>query len=390
LGAIFYLVLCALSPWIAWYKESADLTLIARVEFLSVVFSSLGLIQSTLLIKRSDFRHLARANVLSVFISGATVVTLALLGFGVWALVAQILIQSFSKTLILWILSAWRPRLIFSWVSAREMLGFSSKLIVGSLANTVSANFYTTALGSYISDVQLGAYDRANKIKETATGFLSHTFGNSIIVMLAQLQEQPDRFREAFRKSQRSISFLLFPALVGLIVVAQPMVEVVLTAKWLPSVPYIRLLCLSGMVATLNNMHGRALKVKGRSDITLALDITDALLLIAFLYATIRYGLQVAILSDVAAKTLVFISYGTVSSRILGYRWVDQLRDVLPYTALAVGMGAAIWPLGLVIASPLGLLVAQLAAGAALYLGLTRLFGMKEWADIQKIMNYKL
>lgn len=387
LGVIFYLVLYCLSPWIAEYNNMPELAGIARIQFVSVIFYSLGLIQSTLLIKKSNFRRVAQANVFSVFLAAATAIGLALLGYGVWALVGQVLVQSFSKTLLLWILSGWTPRFVYSWTSVRNMFGFSSKLIAGSLANTVSANFYNSALGDYIPQASLGFYERANKIKETGTGLLTHTFGHSISVMLAQLQQQPDRFRQAFRKSMRSISFFLFPAMLGLVVLAAPLVEVVLTAKWLPSVPYIQLLCFSGIFATLNFMHANALKIKGRSDVTLVLDVTSAVLLVGFLLLTIRYGLQVAILSDIAAKLIVFVCYGTASSRILGYRWIDQLRDLLPYAALAVGMGALIWPLQWVIGNTVLLLIGQLVAGAGFYLGLTHILGSRVWQEVCEMLK---
>lgn len=387
LGVAFYIILYGLSPWIAAYNRMPELAGIARVQFISVVFYSLGLIQSTLLIKKSDFRRVAQANVISVFLSAVTVIVLALLGYGVWALVAQTLVQSFSKTATLWILSRWRPRFRFSWASVREMFGFSSRLIAGSLANTVSANFYASALGEYIPRAQLGLYNQANKIKETATGFLTHTFGHSVSVMLAQLQHEPERFRLAFRKSIRSFSFFLFPVLLGLVAAAPALVEVVLTAKWLPAVPYIRLLSFSGIFAALNFMHSNALKIKGRSDVTLVLDVTNAVLLVGFLLLTIRYGLEVAILSDVAAKAIVFICYGTASARILGYRWADQLRDLFPYAALAVGMGALIWPLPHVIGHTVLLLIAQLGIGAAFYLGFTHALGSKVWQEVREMLK---
>ena len=379
LGGLFYLLLWLAAPFIAAYNHAPELTLIARVQFLTVLFYSLGLIQSTHLIKQSDFKRLGIANVFSVALSSGVAVGMALSGCGYWALVGQTLTQAVSRTLLLWVLSRWMPRLTYSWASFRTMFGFSSKLILGNLANTFSANFYASVLGRYFP---LGFYERAHKIKETGVGFMTHTFGQSIYLMLSQLQHETERFTQALRKSIRTVSFLLFPAMLGLAVVAPPLVEVVITDKWLPAVPYLRILCFSGILAVLNYMYSNALKVKGRSDITLILDVANALLLISFLFLSIRYGLRAAVLADACAKLIVFVAYGIAVSRGIGYRWRDQWRDVLPYAGLSAAMCALVWPLSHVIGNNWLLLAAQVGIGAGFYLGANKLLGSNVWEEV--------
>ena len=389
LAVFLYGLLFALTPVIARYNDMPGLIPVARWHFLSFVFSSLGLIQSIQLHKRNDFRRIAQANTASVFLGAATVITLAAMGYGYWALVGQVLVASVSKTTILWVLNAWRPRAIFHWDSMRQVFGFSSKLILGDLASIFSGNYYSSALGGYIPQEQLGSYYQAVRMRDTVPGFLNHIFGGSILVMLSRLLGEPERFRAAFRKSLRVFSFLFFPAMLGFFVTAQPLVEAIISTKWLPSVPYIRLLCLSSLFALLNVQHANAIRIFGRSDIYLIFSIVNAVLIIIFLPLTIRYGLQAAIVADIAVRGVVYGCYGTASARILGYRWADQLRDLAPYLVLSVGMAAAIWLLQYLIGNAWLLFPAQIGLGAFLYLGATYLLGSKVFEEARQMILKK-
>ena len=387
LGVAFYLLLYALSPWIAHYNGRPELLQIARIQFLAVIFYSLGLIQSTRLVMRSDFRRLGMANVGSIILAGAGAFILLYNGYGVWAYVGMVMGQAFFRMLLLWILARWRPRLQYSWKSFREMFRFSSKLILGALANNISLNFYASALGEYLQTWQVGSYERAHKIKETAAGFFNYIFGYSIYLMLSQLQDQPGRFLQAFRKSVRSVSFFLFPAMLGLGVMAKPFIEFVLTAEYLPSAPLLRILCFSGILYVLNYFYGNALKVRGRSDVTLGLEIVNAVLIVSFLFLTIRHGLEIALMADIAARLIVFVCYAIAASRLLDYRLGDQLRDLLPYAALSLAMAALIWPLQYLIHSNLLLLIAQLGAGGLFYWGVNKLLGSKVLEEIHETIR---
>ena len=389
LGVLFYAILFSLSPAIARYNQAPELTQVARWQFLSVIFSSLGMIHSVQLLKRNDFRGIAQANAVSVFLGSAAVIACSAMGYGYWALVAQALVLAGSKTLMLWALNGWRPRRMFHLASVRQVFGFSSKLILGDLADKVSANYYNSALGHYIPQARLGDYNRSNNIKDTANGFLNYIFGSSIVVMLSRLQDEPERFRSAFRKSLRTLSFLLFPATLGLFVVAPPLIEAVLTDKWSSTVPYIRLLCFSSLLAVLNTQHANAMKIRGRSDMTLIFSIVNTVLLVIFLPLTIRYGLQAAIGADIAVRAVVYGCYGMASARILGYRPMDQWRDLAPYAGLAAVMAAAVWPLQYLIGNAWLLSLAQIGLGAILYLGSTGLLGSKVFDEVRQTVLKK-
>lgn len=389
LGALFYVALFFSAPLIAHYNNLPELTGIARVQFLIVIFYSLGLIQSTRLIKQSDFKRLGIANVTSVFVSVVVVLVLAILGYGVWAIVMQYLAQAFTRLVLLWFLSDFKPRLMYSWRSFREMFGFSSKLIVGSLTNSISLNFYASALGKYLPTVQVGLYERANKIKETGVGFMTHIFGHSLFLMLSQLQDEPLRFLQALGKSVRTVSFVLFPALLGLAVVSPSLVLIVIGEEWMPIVPYLQILCFSGIFYVLSYLYGNALKARGRSDITLTFDILHAVLLVAFLYVTIRHGLIPALLADVACKLIVFGCYSVASARILGYRLLNQLRDISPYAGLALAMAGLAWGAQYLILNPFLLVSVQIAGSMLFYLGINKVLGSKVLDEIIQTFKKK-
>ncbi|MCD8186276.1 MAG: lipopolysaccharide biosynthesis protein [Rikenellaceae bacterium] len=389
LGILLYTVLFFAAPWVAAYNRMPQLTLIARVQFLGILILSFGQIQYANLIRHSRFKQLGIANVTAVMVSSLTVVGLALLGFGVWALVAQYLLHAFTQTVMRWVLSGFIPGWMFSGKSFRELFGFSSRIIVGSVANNISNNLYASVLGSHMPTYRLGLYNQANKVKNTSVDVITHIFGNSLYLMLSQLQEDPLRFRQAFRKSLRTVSFLLFPAFLGLMAVAPSLVWVTIGQEWMPAVPYIRILCFSGICYSLSYIYGYAFKARGRTDITLAFDIVSALLLVCFLLVTIRHGLIAALWADVACRLIVLIGYGTAVVGTFGFRLREQLWDAAPYALLAVAMAAGVMTLPCLIASSWWLLPTQIAAGSFFYLGMSKLLGSQILEEIVETFRKK-
>jgi O-antigen/teichoic acid export membrane protein len=389
MGVFFYVVLWLAAPLIAAGNETPGLTPVARVLFLSVVCNSLGVTQFAHLVKQSDFKRIAMANVISVAASSAAVIGMALGGLGVWALVGRAVALSAARTVALWMLSDWRPRMIWDRASFRSLFGFSSKLFLGDLARIFSSYYYTSALraSGFFTLAQTGLYYNANKVKETGTGFLTHIFGQSLYVMLSQLQNDAARFLQALRKSIRTLAFLLFPLMLGLGVTARALLGLFPDGKWLPAVPLLQLFCFSGLFVVLNYVYGNALKVKGRSDLTLIFDIIQAGLLIGLFFGVISRGLEQVVWADVAARGVLFLGYAVAHWKVSGYQPGQQLRDLAPYAALATAMCALIWPLKFMIDGNLLLLAAQTLLGIGFYIGVNRLLGSKVLNDAVNIFR---
>lgn len=389
ISLLLYIVLFFCAPLIAEFYRQPELTMIARVQFLVIVIYAFGLIQSTLLIKRMDFKRLAVANFFSLVCAGIVAVSMALLGYGVWALVAQVLVLATTKSLLLWLLCRWSPALVFSMDSFREMFSFSSKLLLGNLINTISSNFYAFIIGRYFPMKQVGFYVQANKMKESASSAVWSVFGVSTYSMLANLQDDPERLKRAIRKTIRTVAFISFPLMLGLAVVSRPLVEILITDRWLPSVPYLQLLCLGAVFFILNYMNSNVIKVAGRSDIILKLEIAGAAMLILFLFLTIRFGLLVAIASDVLSKMIIFGCYMVLNYKLVGYRWQEQLRDIAPYAGISAVMVALIWPVKFLISDLYLLLAVQVVAAVVFYFFAAKWFGSKILDEVLEALKLR-
>ncbi len=374
-SVMLYLVLFFCAPVIARFYSEPLLVPIARILFLVIPLNGAAIIHSTLLVKRMQFNRLATANLTAAFASGVLAVAMALSGAGVWALVAQQVTGVAIKMGMLTALCRWWPRAIFSLQSFRSIFSFSYKLLFGSLITAISGNFYTFILKRYFAFDQVGFYGNAAKMKEGVSSVIWNAFGSSTYAALSNLQDDPARLRHAMRKIVRTLAFVAFPVMLGLVAVARPVVEILVTDKWLPALPYVQLLSVGAIFYILNHINANFVKIRGRSDLSLCMDALGAVMLIGFLFLTIRFGLQVAIVSDIVSKVIVCGVYMGINARLSGYRVGQQLRDIAPYAVLGVVMAAAVWPLGRWISNNFLLLGAQLVLGGAIYLGAARLLG---------------
>ncbi len=379
IGGVLYLLLWTAAPLIPRiYGDAGEgLVPLARWLFLTIVIYATGLIQVTVLVKRMDFKKLGVANIASLLCGGVVAVALAWNGFGVWALVAQALVAAVVKTVFFWLFGRWKPALRFRMASFRKLFGFSSKLIVGSLVNTVSMYIYAPILRKYYSFGEIGYYTQANKMKEMGSSVIWTAFGLSTYSMMANLQHDKQQLKHAMRKTIRTVAFVAFPILIGIAVLSPPLISILVTDRWLPSVPFLYPLCVGAIFFILNYINGNVIKVCGRSDLSLRMDILTAGLLLLFLMMTLKYGILVAVVADTVSKMIVYGFYMGVTNRIMGYSPLEQLKDIAPYAVLALAAAVLVYPIHWFITRNFVLLIVQGTVAAGFYLGVARWTGSK-------------
>lgn len=287
---ICYLIIFTASPFIAGFYDEPLLAALAKVVGLNIIINAFGMIQKTLLTKKLDFKTQARINITSIIISGIIGIIAAWRGYGVWALV----IQNISKNLFVnagfWLQSSWRPKRVFSQSAFHELFGFGSKLLLSSLINAVSENLYAIIIGKLYNAKSLGFYTRANQFQKLPVSSIYGAIGVVSYPVLAELKDEPVKLREAYRSMIRMVAWCLFPVMVILGAVAEPMVKIVLTDKWLPCVPLLQILCIVGAFYPLHAINLDMLKVKGRSDLFLKLEVVKQLLNIVMIIVCFRWG----------------------------------------------------------------------------------------------------
>ncbi len=346
LGAVAYLFLYFISPYIASFYKLSDLTDYARVLFLIIPINSFGLIQNVIIQKELTFKKTATASIVSALFSGVVGIGMAYSGFGIWALVWQQISLHASKTLLYIIQRRWVPKFIISINAVKEMLAFSMNLMGHSIVNTTMKNIYTLIIGKYFSIAQVGYYNQATKFEEISSSTISGIVMNVSFPALVLRKDEPLLLRAAYSKIFSTTIFFVAPTMVFLMIVGEPLFRLLLTEKWLPAVPYLRLLCLYGMMLPLLQISYNLYKLFRKGRLLLLIDSFRHLLLIISIIITIRYGIEYMLIGQVLVTVFLSLLNLHKSGALISFTLLDQLKKILPYyiTSGIVGIGVFLLP----------------------------------------------
>jgi teichuronic acid exporter len=316
-------------------------------------------------------------------LSGIVGVTLAAAGFGLWSLVVQQIFSALFQTLFLWLLNPWRPALIFSFKSLRGMFGFGSRLLAAGLLNQIFENLYLLVIGKLFSATDLGLFTRANTMGEFPTRTLSGMIGRVTFPVFSTMQDDPARLKRGFNKALTTLVLVNFPMMIGLAVIARPLVLVMLTEKWAACVPYMQLFCVAGMLFPLHVINLNVLQALGRSDLFLRLEIIKKVLIIVNIVITWRWGISAMIYGIIVMSIISYYLNSYYTGVMIGYPLREQLRDLRAYIIMAVLMGMTIYAAVLLhFHSQWSLLLAQITVGIVTYIFLCRLFRLMAFMEI--------
>jgi len=347
LGVILALILSLTAPLIAQFYHQPALIPITRVLSLTLVINAFSLVQTSLLAKKLEFKTQMKISLLAVIISGVIGIVMAYRGFGVWSLVSQMVSKSLFQAIFLWLFNDWRPTAVFSISSLRSMFSFGSKLLVSGLIDTIFNNIYQTFIGRVYSPADLGFYSKAKSIETTATQATSSSLGQVLFPTMVHLQNDIEGLKKAYRKTIRLSLFLHFPLMIGLWAIADPLFRLLLTDKWAPSIPYFRILCIVGLLYPLHVLNLNILKVKGRSDLFLRLEIIKKGLVILAIFITYRWGIMAMLYGQVVTSVIAYFLNSFYSGHLINYSQWDQIKDLIPSFGSAVLMGATMYLVGM-------------------------------------------
>ncbi len=339
LGLVSYGLLFALAPFIAEFYDEPRLTELVRVTSLSVIIMSFQVVQVASLSRALNFKVQLKASFPASVLSGITALLLAYLGMGVWALVAQMVLNSLIHTVLLWFLEAWRPRASFSKDVLKRLYGFGYKLFFAGALDTTFKNLYVLVVAKVFAASTAGLYFFATKLKELLMAQLLQAVQNVTYPALASVQSDPVRLKQGYRKIVILMTFVIFPVLIFLAALAEPLFVLLLPSKWHGAVPYFQLLCIASILLPLHSINLNILKVKGRSDLFLYLEIVKKIMSGLVLYLTYEHGVIAILLGQIATSMLSYLPNSYFSKRLLDYGIIEQLKDVLPILAVASVFG---------------------------------------------------
>jgi len=361
-------ILCLVAPLIASFYGEPMLTSLTRALSLNFVLSAFGLIQVFLMTKKLDFKTQTKVSLVASLGSGVVGITMALLDFGVWSLVAQSISLTLFSTVLLWTFNPWRPQKTVSLAALRELFGFGSRVFATGLLNSAFSNIYNVVIGKLFSPADLGYYTRAHTLQQLPSRTLGGVVGRVTLPLFAEIQGDPARLRNGFRKALRAVALVNFPMMIGLMACAQALVITLLTDKWAPVIPYLQLLCIVGLFYPLDVINANVLLAKGHSDLFFRLEVIKKVLIVVVLAVTYRWGIEAIIAGQIVVSVGAYYLNTHYNGTIVGYGFGAQVRDLLPYLVAAGMMGVGVYALTwLPVAQPGVVLLIQVVAGGLFY-----------------------
>ena len=342
--AVFlYAILFFSAPAAESYFEMPELTPILRVAGIGLLINAFGAIQLTLLVKRIDFKTKTKISLTSDILAGIIAIVLAYKGFGVWSLVWRILLGQSFTLILLWILNSWRPSIVFSVKSFRELFGFGYKLAFAGLINTIFTYIFYPIIGKNFSTASLGFYTTAEKYTTPFSATLTHNIQRVSFPVLSTVQDDQEKLQWGYRKIIKSTMMIAFSLLLGLAAVAQPMISILIGNEYLPTVPYIQLMCLSAMLYPLHALNLNIIMVRGRSDLFLKLEIIKKTIHVPLIFVGIYLGIEALLIGTFIISVIAYFLNSYYSAGLINYSFKAQLIDILPLLAVALGVSLFVW-----------------------------------------------
>lgn len=364
-----YILMFILAPFIANFYNDVSFIPIIRVSSLAIVISGVKGIQQSYVSRNMLFKRFFYATLGGTIFSAFLGIGLAYTGFGVWAIVAQQLSNTTIDTLILWLTVKWRPKKMFSLERLKQLISFGWKMLASSLLDTVYNNLRSLIIGKIYSSVDLAYYNQGDKLPSVIISNINTSINSVLLPTMSNAQDDHLRIKAMTRRAIKTSTYIMAPLMMGLAFCAEPIVRLILTDKWLPCVPFLRVFCITYMFYPIHSANLNAVTAMGRSDLFLKLEIAKKIVGMTLLLSTMWFGVMAMAYSLLVSSVTSQIINSWPNRKLLNYRYWDQLKDILPSIAIAIFMGCCVNLVGLLHLSNAATLLIQIPMGAVIYIG---------------------
>ncbi len=382
-----YIILYMCAPLIADCFQGDDrLVPLSRVMFVSFIINASAIVQTNRLMKQMRVKMVAVSNSLGLIAAAVVGIWLAFAGYGAWAIVWQTITLSAVKSAVLWATQRWLPRLEFSWASLRSFFNIGSRMMFTSFLNTVFLNIYSFFIGNRVGMTSLGYYSQSDKWSKMGIMSFSQVLTSSFLPALSAVQDEPERFRQVCSKINRFTSYLMFPAFVGLIILAEPIFHVLFGTKWDPSILLFQLLLIRGIFTILIGLYNNMLLALGHAKVIMWLEVLrDSVALVALL-ATLPYiaittaddpvrGITILLWGQLGASVITWAVTLIYAGCRTGVGVKSLLLDMLPYMVSTLVIATIMMFSMSFISNEIVALVVECAVGLVLYIAINKLAG---------------
>ena len=365
---IFFLI----APLVARFYKMDILCPVLRIFSITLPLSALRLVQTAILSRKLQAEKSAIIQLSGAVISGAIGIYMAYKGFGVWSLVAQQLSNALVCAALLWFSASWYPKWEFSGTSMRYLWGFGSKMLLTGIISSIYANIYSIVIGRCYDSSSLGIFNRGQKLARLFPEVTESVLVKNSLPIMSQVQGDRERMVHVYREFVKLACFITFPAVCLISLLAEPFVRVVLTEKWLPSVPYIQLFAMTALFFPANSVNLNLLQACGRSDYTLKAEVIKKSIGLATVFLLLRYGTWYL---AIGACCMDIVALGVnlfFAKKLSGLSYFTQVKDIMPAFLSSLIMSALVFAACHYIPNPIVTMVVGVLIGAAVYFVVTR------------------
>lgn len=384
-----YAILFISAPFIADFYNMPDLVAPFRVLCLVLFPGALNSIQLAKISRKMDFKKIFRSNVAAILVSGIVGIILAYKGAGLWALVAQNFLNVAVACVVMWFTVKWRPQLILNINRIKILFSYGWKLLVSGLLDSIYQDLRSLVIGKKFSSGTLGYYNRGKQFPQFIINAVNTSVQSVMLPAMSAEQENLGKVKSMMRNSIRISSYIIFPLMAGLAGVAEPLVRLILTDKWLPCVPYMQIYCFTFAFYPVHSCNLQAINAMGRSDIFLKLEvIKKSYGLIALIIATIFFKSPIAIAMTGIITTVISCFVNALpNKKLVGYSYFEQMKDILPSFLSSVLMLAGILPILLLKLNPIITIALQVVVGVIIYLAVSIIFKLTPYKLVLDIIK---
>ena len=384
---MLYLVMFVASPYIAKFYNDDSLTDVIRVLSLTIVISGVKNVQQAYVSRNMMFKRFFFATLGGTIASAILGIVMAYNGFGVWALVAQQILNTAAATVILWITVKWRPKIVFSLKRLKGLFSYGWKLLVSSLIDTVYNNIRQLIIGKLYSSEDLSFYNRGKQFPNFIVTNVNTSIDSVLLPAMSREQDDVNRVKNMTRRSIKISTYVMAPLMMGLAFMATNVVKLILTDKWLECVPFLQIFCITYMFYPIHTANLNAIRAMGRSDLFLKLEVIKKIIGMIVLVATMWFGVMAMAYSLLFTSIVSQIVNAWPNKKLLNYGYKDQLKDILPSILLAVFMGIVVYLVGFIKLPLIITMILQVLVGIVIYFLISILFKFEAFDYILEIVK---
>lgn len=387
IGIVAYIILYFIAPFVATFYNNESLTSLLRVLSFSVIIAGINSVQEAYVARNMLFKKYFFSTIVGSITSAIIGIIMAFKGFGAWALVFQTLINQLVNTVVLWFTVKWRPKLIFSLKSMKQLFSFGWKLLVSSIIDTIYNNIYSLVIGKFFSAKELGFYNRGKSIPNMVISNINGSIQSVMFPAFSRYQDNLVAMKNVMRRAILTSTFLIVPAMMGLAAIGKPLTILLLTEKWLPSVPFLQFSCFILAFYPIHTTNLQVINAMGRSDIYLKLEITKKIVGFTILIISIPFGIYGMMIGSCISTIICSIINSFPNKRLLNYGYLEQMKDILPVFIISMIMGVIINCFSSLDFNYIIVLIIQIIVGILIYLLLAKMFRLEAYTYIINMLK---